>query len=169
MKGKVSLVEVTEPRTIVSGIKARRTHYPAHYRSRFCNESVFPQLLPIALKISFHLSHAIPAKLFAHRRCESKRDHRFANHSSGRNDSYVRAFEGRFLFLLGIDINRTQRATQGRDWFQVSAHANLFAVCDAAFEAARAVRTANELFRLFAVRDFVVNLRAGQGTGFYPS
>ena len=48
----------------------------------------------------------------------------------------------------------------------MAAHADLFAVRDAAFEPAGTIAGANKFFRLIVVTDLVVDLGAGQGTGF---
>src|SRR5436190_6897589 len=44
----------------------------------------------------------------------------------------------------------------------MTTHANLFTVCDAAFESTRTIRVANKLARLSVVSDLVVNFRTGQ-------
>src|SRR6266404_7938342 len=125
---------------------------------------VTAQLLSIAFKVPLHLAQAVAAKLLSHCRGQHQRDHRFANHAAGGNDRDVRTFESSPLFLLRIDINRAQRAPQRRDRFQVAAHAQLFAVGDAAFQSAGPIAGANKFLRLFVITNLVVNFRAGQGT-----
>src|SRR5215217_1685456 len=48
----------------------------------------------------------------------------------------------------------------------MAAHADLFAVCDAAFETARAVRVANKLARVRVVSNLIVDFRTRQTAGF---
>src|SRR5947207_12731858 len=74
--------------------------------------SIPTQLLAIATKVSLHLTQAVTAKLLAHCLRQGQRHHSLADHSGRRYDGNVGAFEGRFLFLLGINVNRAQRAPQ---------------------------------------------------------
>src|SRR5439155_25159357 len=92
------------------------------------------QLFAIAFEVSLHLAQTIAAKLFAHGVSQHQRDHRFANHAGRGHDRNVRPFKSSALFLFGVDIDGAQGATQRRDWLQMSAHSQLFAIGDAALQ-----------------------------------
>src|ERR1043165_7637308 len=127
--------------------------------------SIRAQLLAVRLEVANHLGDVIAAELLARGLGQRERDHRLADDSGCRDGGHVRALEGRALLLLGVNVHGRERAPERRDGLEEAAHAQLLAVRDAAFEAARAVRRSHEGARLRVVADLVVHLRAGKPRG----
>src|SRR4030095_4784425 len=103
------------------------------------------QLLAISFKVSFHFAQAVTTKFLSHGLGQYERHHRFANHTGGWNHRDVGKLNSRALLLFGVDIDRAQRPTQSRDWLQMTANANLFAVSDPTFQTACAIASTNKL------------------------
>src|SRR4029077_16894876 len=81
------------------------------------NDLIILYLLEIALVIAFDLTQRVAAELFEKRIGQLKRDHRFSNHGGRRRGAYIRTLNGSIRRLFGTQVDRMQRAHEGRDRF----------------------------------------------------
>ena len=101
---------------------------------------------------------------------DGQRDHGFRRHARRGHHANVRSLVARGGFLAGIEADRLEGAAQGGNRLQISAHHDVLAVGDAAFDAAGVVLRAGKAGGLAGVGgrvvDGVVDLGAeGLGRG----
>ena len=78
---------------------------------------------------------------------DGERDHGLGGDAGGGDDADVDALVGGLDRLAGGEADGAERAAQGRDGLEVAADDDVFAVGDAAFDAAGVVLLAGELVK----------------------
>src|SRR5207248_11745852 len=101
-------------------------------------------------------AHRVSTELLqsAPRQCE--RDHRLGSDSGRRDHAYIRPFVRGFHRLAGCEIDRAERPSQSRDRLQIPADANILAIRNSAFDAARIISRAAEPGELFALISYFI-------------
>src|SRR5438477_240808 len=94
----------------------------------------------ISVKITAHLHQGVTSKFLQKSIGEDKSNHGLGGNSSGGDHTPIGTFIGGLYRFLSDHVGGFQRAAESGDRFQVAANNHVFAIGDAAFEAACTVR-----------------------------
>src|ERR1700738_2923196 len=109
-----------------------------------CVASELVDLSGIVIEIPPHLGEGVSSKFLQKSIGEHKSNHRFAGNPRSGHDTPIGALVRGLHGLLGDHVCGAKGAAQRGDGFQVAAHDHVFAVGDAAFEAAGAIGRSTE-------------------------
>src|SRR6266436_4346596 len=123
--------------------------------SAACVASELVDLSGIVIEIPPHLGERVSSKFLQKSIGEHKGYHRFASDACRGDDTPVRALVGGLHGLLGNHIGGAEGATKRGDGLEVAADDYVFAVGDAAFEAAGTIGAAVEAVGGLVIGDFV--------------
>src|SRR5215469_9999806 len=145
-----------------------KTIFPLIFK-KYVAKLVVLELLAVALVVAQGLGHRVAAEFFEGTASYGESDHGFGSDSGSGDHADIRAFIRGFDGLARGKIHRLQWTSQRRNWFEVAADADFFAVRNAAFDASSVVVRAGECGESAGggVADFVVHLRAGDEGGRY--
>src|SRR5580658_676692 len=123
--------------------------------------SIAPDLLNVAIEIPLHFEGRIAAELLLSQAGEHDGDHSFSCNARSRHHADIAALVAGAGGLARIEADGFEWPPQRRNGLQISAHHNVLAVRDAAFDSPRVVLLANETCRLagivFGIVDGVVD------------
>src|SRR5260370_24193743 len=119
----------------------------------------------VAREVGAKLLQGGPPKFLQKSIGEDKCNHGLGCDGSGGHHAPVGALVGSLNRLLGDHVGGSKGAAQGGDGFQVAAHDDVFAVGDAAFEAACAVGRKRKLTGDLVVQNFVLYFAAERACG----
>ncbi len=114
----------------------------------------------IALEVAAHLDQGVTTKFLQKSIGEDKCHHGFRGDGTGGNDAPVGTLISGLDGFLSDHIGGAQGAAECGDWLQVAAHDDVFAIGDAAFEAAGAIGRARKFLRGLVVENFVLDFAA---------
>jgi hypothetical protein len=101
-------------------------------------------LIAIALVVALEFAEAVASEFFEEAAGDGEGDHGLGGDSGGGDDADVGALVGGFGGFAGFEGDGGEGAAEGRDGLEVAADDEVFAVGDAAFEAAGVVVLAGE-------------------------
>src|SRR5260370_37418824 len=119
----------------------------------------------IGRDVAAKLLQGVPLKFLQKSIGEDKSSDGLGCDGSGGHHAPVGALVGSLSRLLGDHVGGSKGAAQGGDGFQVAAHDDVFAVGDAAFEAACAVGGTRKLTGDIVVENFVLYFAAERACG----
>src|SRR5258708_9392002 len=119
----------------------------------------------IALEVAAKLLQGVPPKFLQKSIGEDKGNHGLGCDRSRGHDTPVGALVGGLNRLLGDHVGGSKGAAQGGDRFEITADDDIFAVGDAAFEAACAVGGTRKLTGDIVVENFVLYFAAERACG----
>ena len=96
------------------------------------------------MEVALQFAEAVASEFFDHTARDGEGDHGLGSDAGGGDDAHVRAFIGCLGGLAGVEGDGGERAAEGGDGLEVTADDEVFAVGDAAFDAAGVVVLAGE-------------------------
>src|SRR5580700_7591854 len=111
-------------------------------------------LIHVTVIVTFQFFQGISAEFFKGEPGYREGDHRFSRDAGRRYHTNIAALVGRFRFFARIEADRLQRAAQRGNRLEVAPNHDVFAVRDAAFDAAGIVLFASKA-RVHAVLHFL--------------